>query len=86
MAEKKDWKTDMFQKTKDIETLQANAKRSNTLQSEASQRAEQYLTERKELEAEVMDLGAQVCRYMIILDSLQFATHLLTSILLISSR
>lgn len=61
MAEKKDWKTDMFQKTKDIETLQSNAKRSNTLQSEASQRAEQYLTERKELEAEVTDLGAQVC-------------------------
>ena len=86
MAEKKDWKTDMFQKTKDIETLQANAKRSYTLQSEASQRAEQYLAERKELEAEVTDLGAQVCRYMIILDSLKFATHLLASTPLVSSR
>mmetsp|Transcript_21452 Transcript_21452/g.44857 ORF Transcript_21452/g.44857 Transcript_21452/m.44857 type:complete len:389 (-) Transcript_21452:3231-4397(-) len=60
IIEKKTWKTDMFQKTKEIETLEANAKRSITLRSEISQKAELYLAERKGLEVEVIDLGSQM--------------------------
>ena len=57
MVEKKTWRTDMFQKIKEVESLESNVKRSNTLRSEISQIAEQYLSERKELEAKVADFG-----------------------------
>ena len=60
MIEKRNWKTDMFQKTKDIESLEANAKRSSTQLAEMSQRLELCLAERTALEAEATDLGSQV--------------------------
>ena len=47
----------MFQKIKEVESLESNVKRSNTLRSEISQIAEQYLSEGKELEAKVADFG-----------------------------
>ena len=57
MTEKKNWKAE-------VETLETNAKRSSILQSEISQRADQYLFERDELKEEVTDLTSQVCSYV----------------------
>ena len=61
MIEKRNWKNDIFQKEKDIESLEVNVKRSSTQLSEISQRLELCLAERSELEKEVKDLGSQVC-------------------------
>ena len=60
MSEKKSWKETTFQQTKDLEALEAKAKRSSKLHSELSQKADQYLAERKDLEGEVSDLEVQV--------------------------
>lgn len=71
MIEKKSWRADMFQKAKEVESLEARIKHSALLQSEASQKAECYLSERNELEAEVVDLALQVNRrYVLCLHSL----------------
>ncbi len=60
--EKKTWKAELSQKMKEIESLQASAKRSNSCRFDVTQKAEQYLAERNDLELEVADLGKQVRR------------------------
>ena len=58
MMEKRAWQANELQQAKEIEALQASAKRANTLRSEISQ----CLAERNELESEVADMGSQVRR------------------------
>lgn len=60
MMEKKMWKVELSQKMKEIDSLQASAKRSNSCRSDITQKAEQYLADRCELESEVAALGTQV--------------------------
>ncbi|KAL7531451.1 hypothetical protein ACHAWF_003774 [Thalassiosira exigua] len=60
MMEKKTWKSDMNRNAKQIENLEDKAAKASSLQSETSLKAEQYLSERKELEIEVIDLGSQM--------------------------
>jgi hypothetical protein len=62
MMEKKTWKAELSQKMKEIESLQACAKRSNSCRSDVTLKAEQYLAERNDLVVEVADLGKQVRR------------------------
>lgn len=54
------WKVELSQKMKEIDSLQASAKRSNSCRSDITQKAEQYLADRCDLESEVADLGTQV--------------------------
>ncbi|KAL9186531.1 hypothetical protein ACHAXT_005769 [Thalassiosira profunda] len=69
MAEKAALKSDLAQKTRAVETLEANAKRSSALRAEIHSRAEQYLSERRALEAEVADLGTQASTTLALLYS-----------------
>ena len=60
MMEKKSWKMELSQKIKEVNALQASAKRSDSLRSEIAQKVEHHLAERNDLELEVTDLGTQV--------------------------
>ena len=60
MIEKRTWKTDSFQKTKDNESLENQVKRANTQRSETSQQLECERAIRSKLESEVTDLTAQL--------------------------
>ena len=51
---------ELAQKTKEVESLQASAKRANSCRTDIAQKAEQYLSERNDLELEVTDLVTQV--------------------------
>jgi hypothetical protein len=65
MMEKKTWKVELSQKMKEIEALQASAKRSDRLRTDVTLNAEQYLAERNDLVTEATDLGTQVRRFNI---------------------
>ena len=60
MIEKRTWKTDTFQKTKDNEYLENQVKKANTQRSEISQQLECEVAIRSELETEVTDLTTQL--------------------------
>ena len=60
MIEKRTWKTDSFQKTKDNESLENQVKRANTQRSETSQQLECERAIRSKLESEVTDLTVQL--------------------------
>ena len=62
--DKKTWKMELAQKTKEVESLQASAKRANSCRADIAQKAEQYLSERNDLELEVTDLVTQVLLYV----------------------
>ena len=62
--EKKTWKMELAQKTKEVESLEANAKCANSCHAVIAQQAEQYLSERNDLELEVTDLVTQVILYV----------------------
>lgn len=51
---------ELSQKIKEVNALQASAKRSDSLRSEIAQKVEHHLAERNDLELEVIDLGTQV--------------------------
>jgi hypothetical protein len=63
MMDKKTWKVELSQKTKEIEALHAGAKRSDRMRTDFALKAEQYLAERNDMETEVTDLGTQVRRW-----------------------
>ena len=51
---------ELSQKMKEVESLQASAKRASSCRADITQKAEQYLSERNDLEVEVTDLVTQV--------------------------
>ena len=66
MMEKKTWKMELSQKMKEVESLQASAKRASSCRADITQKAEQYLSERNDLEVEVTDLVTQVLYSLIV--------------------